>query len=135
MLSDSLTLKDSANTDVVFNLVSSITDPKSGQVTTRRTDASRSPTEPRDLTIKTAITGSGPNRVRRTSWQVSDTQLSTAGVPSTMIYQGSYVYPLNGEFATVDLDNSICIGSDLVLSTASLAVDATKRAALLQGQA
>lgn len=135
MLSDPLTLKDAAAVDVIFNMVSNVTDPKTGAVTTRRTDASRGPTEPRELIIKTSITGSGASRVRRVAVQVADTQLSTTGVPSTMTYQGSWVYPLNGEFATGDLDNAICIGSDLMLTTASLAVDTAKRAALLQGQA
>lgn len=135
MLADPLTLKDSAGTDITFDLVSSVTDPKTGQVTTKRTDASRSESEPRILSIKTSVTGSGQNRVRRLSVQVSDTHLSDVGVPYTMTYQGSWVYPLNGEFASSDLDSAICIASDLFLSTASLAVDATKRSALLQGQA
>jgi hypothetical protein len=135
MLSDPLTLKDSTGTDVSFSLVSNVTDPKTGAVTTKRTDASRDPNSPRVLTIKQSITGQGANRVRRTTVQVADTQLSVAGVPYTMTYQGSWVYPLNGEFGTTDLDNAVCIGSDLFLSTASLAVDATKRSALLQGQA
>jgi hypothetical protein len=135
MLSDPIVLKDSAAADVTFSLLTNVTDQKSGQTTTVRTDISRGPTEPRTLTIKTNVTGSGANRVRRTSWLLSDTQLSVAGIPSTMTYQGSWVYPLNGEFATSNLDDSICLGSDLVLTTASLAVDTTKRAALLQGQA
>lgn len=135
MLADPMTLKDSSGTDVTFNLVSNITDPKTGGVTTRRTDAARSATEPRDIVIKTTVTGSGTNRVRRVTIQLADLQLSVAGVPSTMTYQGSWVFPLNGEFATGDLDNAICIVSDLLLTTASLAVDATKRSALLQGQA
>jgi hypothetical protein len=135
MLSDPLTIKDSAGTDVVFNLTSSVTDPKTGAVVTKRADASRGPTEPRELIIKTSITGSGQSRVRRVAVQCADTQLSATGIPYTMTYQGSWVYPLNGEFATGDLDNAICITCDLFLTTASLAVDTAKRAALLQGQA
>lgn len=135
MLADPTILKDSAAVDVTFNRVTSITDAKSGQTVTTYSDASRTdPSEPRSLVIKTNITGVGANRVRRTSWLVSDTQLSAAGVPSTMTYQGSWVFPLNGLFATTDLDHAICIGSDLVLSTASLAVDSTKRTSLIQGQ-
>jgi len=135
MLPDPLTLKDSAGTDVVFNLTSSVTDPKTGAVTTKRADASRGPTEPREVIIKTSITGSGQSRVRRTAVQVADTQLSATGIPYTMTYQGSWVYPLNGEFAPGDLDNAICMCGDLFLTTASLAVDTAKRASLLQGQA
>jgi hypothetical protein len=134
MLSDPLVLKDSAAADVTFNVSSSLTDPKTNQVTTRRIDASRDPNEPRELVIKTTVTGSGANRVRRISIQGSDTQLSVAGVPSTMTYNVSLVFPLNGLFAQTDLDSLACIVSDVVLSTSGLAVDTTKRAQLLSGQ-
>lgn len=135
MLSDPLVLKDSAAVDVTLDLSSNVTDPKTGQITTTRTDASRSATEPRVLIIKTNITGSGANRVRRTEATVADTQLSASGVPYTMTYKLSWVFPLNGEFSNTDLDDAICIASDLILSTGSLAVDATKRSALLRGLA
>lgn len=137
MLADPLTLKDSAGVDVVFNLVSNVTDPKTGKLTTTRTDASRitTPGEPRLLIVEQTQTGSGLNRVRRTTVTVLDTHLSAAGVPYTTSYKAGWVFVLNGEFTTTDLDDSICIVDDLYLSTTSLAVDTTKRGALLQGQA
>lgn len=135
MLADPLVLKDTSATDLNFDLVSTVVDQKTGLLTTTRTDRSRSETEPRKVVIKSNITGSGPNRVRRVTILGSDTQLNAAGVPSTATFQGSWVFPLNGEFASTDLDNLIVIVSDLYLSTAALAVDATKRAALQQGQA
>lgn len=135
MLADPLVLKDSAGTDLNFDLLSTVVDPKTGQLVTTRSDRGRSDTEPRKVVIKNNITGSGANRVRRVTVLVSDTKLNDQGVPFTSTYQGSWVYSLNGLFATADLDNLICIGSDVFLSTASLAVDTTKRAALNQGQA
>jgi len=138
MLADPLVLKDSAAADTSLALVSNVTDPKTGKVTSTRTNTTspHSESEPLKLTINQSVTGSGAARVRRTQVLITDTHVnSTTGVPSTASYQGSWVFPLNGEFSTTDLDDLICLACDLFLSTGSLAVDATKRTALLQGQA
>jgi hypothetical protein len=135
MLADPLVLKDSAGSDVTFKLQSTITDPKTLKTTTKRTDASRSAAEPRVLEIIQSVTGTGINRVRRTNVKLYDTQLSTAGVPSTLTFVGAWVFPLNGEHSTTDLDDSITVVADLFLSTASLAVDSSKRSDLLLGLA
>jgi len=134
-LSDPLVLKDSTGTDVSFavqSIISSkgIADP-SGSI---RVDSGSTASEPRRLVIKQQETGKGATRARRTLIQVTDDRVSATGVSSQLVFNGSWVFPLNGEFAAVDLYNALAIWCDAVLTTGSLTVDTTKVTALLQGQ-
>lgn len=133
-LSDSLTLKDHAAADVVFNTTTVTTDPKTGQTTKVREAVGFDPSAPLVLTIKTQKTGKGAGLTRRVNVNASRTKLDTALNPSVAQFYGQIVMPLNGQFSDNDIDDLICYVADLILSTASLAVDSTKRAALLRGE-
>lgn len=133
MLSDPLTLKDNAGTDVSYVVTSTI--PATSQGTgTIRVDSASSASEPRTLTIKQSITGKGKSRVRRTLLQIQQTKLDTAGNPVLQTNNLSWTFQLDGTYVAADLYHNLCQLADLVLTTGSLAVDATKGAALLQGQ-
>lgn len=131
-LGDPIVLKDSAGTDHNFDLVGRAT-LKDGSTQSSYVDRASTPTEPVSLVIKQAITGKGSSRVRRTLVQFTIVAISaTTGLVSQWTQNYSFVFPLNGEISSTDVNDSIAWLGDLLGGTVT--VDTTKVGYLLQGQ-
>ena len=131
-LGDPIVLKDAAGTDHNFDLQSTI-QLKDGTIQSTRVDRASTPQEPLSLVIKQSVTGKGSSRVRRTLVQFTNVKVNSTSVLTAVYTQNfSFVYPLNGDYTTTDVNNGIAFLGDLLGGTVT--VDTTKVGYLLQGQ-
>lgn len=131
-LGDPIVLKDSSATDHNFDRQSQ-TVLKDGTVQSVYVDRASTATEPVTLVIKQSITGKGNARVRRTLVQILMVKINaTTGLSSQWTQNYSWVFPLNGDFSTTNVYDSVAWLGDLL--GGAVTVDTTRLGYLLQGQ-
>jgi hypothetical protein len=129
-LDPNLTLKDNSGDDVVFSKVDNLP----SRPGTLRSNNSVALPDKETLYIRSQDIGKGATSARQHTLTNQHTLVDSNGLKQVGSASLSIIFPDSPEFATAVMEDMVHLLLDLIISTATFAVDSTALAQILRGE-